>query len=162
MKTIQKSGRPTEEEIDRIAELLKTKNYNSTQIAQLVGRGRNSIMGLVWRIPRLKAIGLPKGPTTRKLPTVKKTKSVKLVKKEKPAPVVIENRPPLLSELKPFHCRFPLWNHNEKPTMDRMLFCGEPRVDNTAYCKAHGKLCLTASIKKTQTNYAYPAKHSVT
>ena len=47
-------------------------------------------------------------------------------------------------------CRFPLWGDGESPTH---RYCGDPvigRDDNvaSAYCKEHGKICWTGTMRK--------------
>lgn len=42
---------------------------------------------------------------------------------------------------KPKTCRFPLWDHTEKPTQE---FCSKPvRDGNTSYCAAHHARCYS-------------------
>ena len=41
-------------------------------------------------------------------------------------------------DLQPHHCRWPLWAHNERPSIDS-LFCGRPKIGGS-YCRKHAKL----------------------
>jgi len=147
---ISRTGSATEEEINKIAEMMLTKNFTSKQIAEAVSRTRNSVMGIIWRTPRLKEIGLPnlpvKGMNGKKAETEVKPKPVLKYK-----PVIIKEEPEMegitLVRLKEFHCKFPMWAHHEQPG-DKGLFCGEAKLPNSVYCDKHHKLCVNVPFVK--------------
>ena len=123
--------------ISQIETLLLTRQYSAKQIGRLLGRSKGSIMGYIWRTPRLKEIGLPNPPA---LPRKAKYQS-------KPDFVgsidsIVEEGPLPLVQLKEMHCRFPLWSHFPGPDEPR-LFCAEIKSLGNAYCEKHHKLCTT-------------------
>ena len=137
MSLFTRGSKPTEEEIEKIAEMMRTKLYTGKQIAEALGRSRNSIMGLIWRTPMLKAIGLPNPP-----PFPHKIKP-----KEPPKPQPVMMGPRTLLELGVFHCKFPLWAHDAKPGMEG-LFCAQARLPDSPYCEKHHTLCCTPTNRQ--------------
>jgi hypothetical protein len=140
MSLVTRGSKPTEEEIEKIAKMMRTKQFSGKQIAEALGRSRNSIMGLIWRTPMLKAIGLPNpAPFPKKAEPEKRPES---------QPVIVGPR--TLLELGVFHCKFPLWAHDAKPGQDG-LFCAQARLADSPYCEKHYKLCCTPAIRQVKT-----------
>lgn len=137
MSLVTRGSKPTEEEINKIAEMMKTRKFSGKQIAEAMGRSRNSIMGLIWRTPMLKAIGLPNNP-----PLFVKAKPVEL-----PKPEPVKTGPRTLLELTQFHCKFPLWAHHERPGM-KGLFCAQAKLQDSPYCEKHHTLCCTPTNRQ--------------
>jgi hypothetical protein len=141
-------GKPTEEEIDEIAKLMLTRKYSGKQIAEIVGRSKGSIMGIIWRTPRLKEIGLPNDFMIKRIAKARE-REARLVNGEKHAAaesVIIGPRN--LMQLKEIHCKFPMWAHEERPQCEDMLFCSEARLPDSPYCAKHHKLCVSAPHTK--------------
>jgi len=138
MNLTVRGPKASDEEINRIEELLLTKKYSGKQIGELMGRSKGSVMGIIWRTPKLKAIGFPNPPGFKK-------KRLPAAKKFVPEPVVQIGPRPLL-QLREGQCKFPMWAHNVKPAVEDMLFCSDAQIANSSYCDKHYKLCNPAPV----------------
>jgi hypothetical protein len=66
----------------------------------------------------------------------------------KPRPAVPEGAVTILA-LRDSHCRYPLWNDNDRPPIEQRFYCGE-RIDPTAiYCEAHAERCFVGILRDT-------------
>lgn len=127
-----RTGKPTQEELDKLKALMITRQYSSTQLASIMGRTKGSIMGIIWRTPELNQIGLP-----YKFKPGAKRKSKKIIIKQE----LIMEGPVTMLQLRDSHCRFPMWGHDEIVGATG-LFCAKPRLGNSSYCEAHHRLCI--------------------
>jgi hypothetical protein len=132
---------------------------SASKIGELMGRGRNSIIGkarrlklppIIGRGPSRSATRNPKGPRKIRMRVVKEPKA------PKPKPViarrvVVEEPTSLdltLTQLEAFQCR---WATNDGGPF---LFCGHPVEGHTPYCAHH----LTRSVIAEPTQRAKPSR----
>lgn len=132
---------------NRLAELLVAGLPASKIAAHFEGASRNSVIGVVYRDKRLKAIGLsgratrqPAKPTTatRVSPTVIRRIKSPVRVKPRPAPkpdlVAPASLDLLLHELGNEQCKWPV---NDPPKGEAYLFCGHQRDETGPYCPYH-------------------------
>ena len=135
-------GKPTDEEIDKIEAMLLTRQYSGTAIAKALGRTRNSIVGIIWRTPRLHAIGLP-GTVPEPLAKGAEKRYASAERRRRWAPQR-EDPPLTLVWLKPNQCKYPLQGEGADT-----LFCGAARTPESSYCKIHKALCIGQTRRLT-------------
>ena len=138
-------GKPTQDEIDRIEQLLLTRQHSAKAIAEKLGRTRNSIVGVVWRTPRLHAIGWP-GAIPEPLAKGAEKRYASAERRQRWAPQRAGDppRPLTLVWLQPNHCKYPLQGEGENT-----LFCGAARTPESSYCAKHRALCVTQPKRLT-------------
>jgi len=133
-------GKPTEEEIAKIEAMLLSRQYSAKAIAEALGRTRNSIVGIIWRTPRLHAIGLPGTlPPALAKGAEKRYASAERRLRWTPQRPGDPPRPLTLVWLKPSQCKYPLSGEGENT-----LFCGEARSGESSYCDKHRQLCIAS------------------
>jgi hypothetical protein len=137
--------KPTEEELDQIEALLLTRQYSAKAIAEKLGRTRNSIVGVVWRTPRLHAIGLP-GTVPEPLAKGAEKRYASAERRIRWAPQRVGDppRPLTLVWLQKNQCRYPTSGEGENT-----LFCGQARINDSSYCAKHYAACHTQTRRQT-------------
>ena len=129
--------KPTQDEIDQIEQLLLTRQYSAKAIADIMGRTRNSIVGIIWRTPRLHAIGLPGSvPAPLAKGAEKRYASAERRLRWAPQRVGDPPRPLTLVWLQPSQCKFVV----EGSGADS-IFCGAVRQGDSSYCASHFARC---------------------
>jgi hypothetical protein len=138
-------GKPTDEEIDKIEQLLLTRQYSGKAIADIMGRTRNSIVGIIWRTPRLHAIGLP-GTVPAPLAKGAEKRYASAERRIRWAPQRVGDppRPLTLVWLQKNQCRYPTSGEGENT-----LFCGQARDGESSYCPRHRQLCVASTRRLT-------------
>jgi len=138
-------GKPTDEEIDRIEAMLLSRRYSGAAIAKALGRTRNSIVGIIWRTPRLHAIGLPGTvPVPLAKGAEKRYASAERRLRWQPQRAGDPPRPLTLIWLERNQCRYPTAGEGENT-----LFCGQTRDGESSYCEKHRALCITQTRRLT-------------
>jgi len=138
-------GKPTQDEIDQIEKLLLTRQHSAKAIADMLGRTRNSIVGIIWRTPHLHAIGLPGSvPAPLAKGAEKRYATAERRLRWAPQRVGDHPRPLTLVRLQPSHCKYPLSGEGAD-----MLFCGAARTPESSYCAKHRALCVTQTRRLT-------------
>jgi hypothetical protein len=138
-------GAPTPEEINKIEAMLLSRQYSGAAIAKALGRTRNSIVGIIWRTPRLHAIGLPgtlpaplaKGAATRYASAERRLRW-------EPQRAGDPSPPLTLVWLQKTQCRYPTSGEGENT-----LFCGAVRDGESSYCNKHRQLCVASTRRLT-------------
>jgi hypothetical protein len=130
-------GAPTPEEIDRIEKMLLTRRYSGKAIADALGRTRNSIVGIVWRTPRLHAIGLP-GTVPEPLAKGAEKRYASAERRLRWAPQRIGDppRPLTLVWLERNQCKYIVEGAGAAS-----IFCGAVRQGESSYCASHYARC---------------------
>jgi len=130
-------GKPTDEEIDRIEQLLLTRQYSGKAIAEKLGRTRNSIVGIIWRTPRLHAIGLP-GTVPAPLAKGAEKRYASAERRLRWAPRRPGDPPPPLTLvwLERTQCKYIVGGEGADS-----IFCGAPRLGESSYCDKHDAAC---------------------
>ena len=135
-------GKPTDEEIALIEKLLLSRQYSGAAIAKALGRTRNSIVGIIWRTPRLHAIGLPGTlPAPLAKGAEKRYASAERRLRWEPKRAW---EPLTLVRLQKHQCRYPLRGDGAN-----MEFCGAARQDESSYCEKHRLLCVASTRRLT-------------
>jgi len=129
-------GAPTPEEIDKIEQLLLTRQYSGKAIADIMGRTRNSIVGIIWRTPRLHAIGLP-GTVPAPLAKGAEKRYASAERRLRWTPRR-DWEPLTLIRLQKTQCKYPTEGEGENT-----LFCGAVRQGESSYCEKHHLLCVS-------------------
>lgn len=144
----------------KVAELLR-QGLSTAKIAPLVGRSRNSVLGIIHRHPELKPVAASKPhamsiKASRKQGGIKGGKPAKILPQNLVAkkaarakdPVFVERAVPLpvlrmvpLVDLQPGECRYP---HGD-PRSEDFGFCGAP-VRSGSWCRHHRRLVYTPAI----------------
>jgi GcrA cell cycle regulator len=114
---------------------------SASKIGEVVGKTRNAVIGKVHRLkltPRQRTSSVKHDkPRTRS----RKARPPTLPTRPLPtSPTVVSEYPVSLMELRPRHCRFPLWNATEHTG----LFCGDPATVGP-YCQEHARACFTSN-----------------
>jgi hypothetical protein len=128
--------------LDRIAELW-AKGVITREIGERLDIPKNSICRIVYDARKAGDARFP----ARQLRPVPKTPKPKLVmgppmprRKQSPQP---EPKPravhPLIYELRPHECRYPVSAHDVG--RDAHRFCAKPQAAGSAYCAEHHALC---------------------
>jgi hypothetical protein len=140
-------GAPTPEEIDKIEQLLLSRQYSGAAIAKALGRTRNSIVGIIWRTPRLHAIGLPGAvPAPLAKGAEKRYASAERRLRWQPQRAW---EPLTLVRLQKHQCKYIV----EGDGADS-IFCGAARQGESSYCEKHRLLCVSTP-RMTQNRKAY-------
>jgi hypothetical protein len=135
-------GAPTPEEIDKIEQLLLTRQYSGKAIADIMGRTRNSIVGIIWRTPRLHALGLP---GTVPAPLAKGAEKRYASAERRLRWVPRRDWEPLtLVRLQKTQCKYPLSGEGADT-----LFCGRVRDGESSYCATHKAICVASTRRLT-------------
>ena len=133
----------TPEDKNRVAAML-VDGFSAGQIAARLGDvTRNAVIGVVFRDPELKKIGLQgrvRLPSTSAAPPIeavrrnqpKRPAQPRFVTRPEPAAPTSLNLP--LADLTPGQCK---WPTNDVPKGGRFLFCGHARADGSPYCAYH-------------------------
>lgn len=144
----------TSERVAELKRLWTDEGLSASQIARMFGHGvsRNSILSKVHRLNLAERAqdntktGKARTATfkQRRAPGTPKAPSLPV---HEPEPEI--THPLHMMDLGPDHCRWPLWNHEEEPTM---LFCGRGRRLG-AYClwharKAYGSQSAVSEVKE--------------
>jgi hypothetical protein len=138
-------GKPTEEEIAKIEAMLLSRRYSGAAIAKALGRTRNSIVGIIWRTPRLHAIGLPGSvPEPLAKGAEKRYASAERRLRWQPQRPGDPPRPLTLVRLERTQCKYPVGGEGENT-----LFCGAVRLGESSYCDKHYALCHTQPRRLT-------------
>jgi hypothetical protein len=138
-------GAPTPEEINKIEAMLLSRQYSGAAIAKALGRTRNSIVGIIWRNPRLHAIGLP-GSLPAPLAKGAEKRYASAERRLRWAPQRAGDPPPPLTLvwLQKTQCKYPLSGEGENT-----LFCGRARDGESSYCPTHKALCIASTKRLT-------------
>jgi hypothetical protein len=138
-------GKPTDEEINKIEAMLLSRQYSGAAIAKALGRTRNSIVGIIWRTPRLHAIGLP-GTVPEPLAKGAEKRYASAERRLRWAPQRAGDPPPPLTLvwLQKNQCRYPFSGEGENT-----LFCGAARSGESSYCEKHRALCVASPRRLT-------------
>jgi hypothetical protein len=138
-------GKPSEEEIALIEKMLLTRQYSGKAIAEALGRTRNSIVGIIWRSPRLHAIGLPGAlPAPLAKGAEKRYASAERRLRWKPQRVGDPPRPLTLIRLQKNQCRYIVEGEGAAS-----LFCGAAQQGDSSYCASHHSACHTQTRRLT-------------
>jgi len=129
-------------------EILKLWNEgkSGSEIAQILGITRNSVIGVSYRARKNGIISYkkPKEKKAKKVPKKTKVKeNIEPIAEEIPEVVVVEDNSCSMEELKYYSCRFIV----SGDTYETVRYCGE-RIHTSSYCLHHYKICY------------YPAKMS--
>jgi len=137
-------GKPTDEEIDKIEQLLLTRKYSGKAIADIMGRTRNSIVGIIWRCPRLHAIGLP-GSVPAPLAKGAEKRYASAERRLRWAPQRVGDPPPPLTlvRLQKHQCKYIVENEGANS-----IFCGAARQGESSYCPKHYAACHTQTRRQ--------------
>lgn len=128
--------------LDQIAELW-AKGVLTKEIGERLGIPKNSVCRLAFVARRNGDARFP----ARQLRPVAKTPKPKLImrppmprRKRPPHPEPKPRAmPPLIYELKPRECRYPVSAHDV--ARDEHRFCAAPQAVGSAYCAEHHELC---------------------
>jgi len=135
-------GKPTDEEIDLIEKLLLTRQYSGKAIAEKLGRTRNSIVGIIWRTPRLHAIGLP-GTVPAPLAQGAEKRYASAERRLRWEPRR-DWEPLTLVRLQKHQCKFIVSGDGADS-----IFCGAARQGESSYCPKHYAACHTQTRRMT-------------
>lgn len=111
--------------------------YTSYELAELMGRSRNAIIGRVHRlgIDRTKKPTIKKGlkpkATSKPRVFVQRNKEIGVAPKE--IGVAPYEQPRTFAQLEQWHCKWPVGDPKEA----NFYFCGAPRKDDLPYCSYH-------------------------
>jgi hypothetical protein len=132
--------KPTADEVDQIEALLLTKQWSGKQIAELLGRSRNSVVGIIWRTPHLKEIGLPneQPEALRKITEARRASSERRMRWAPPheRPDYVKPGPRTLLNLRRDDCKYVVDGEGVGA-----LFCAEPKTGDGPYCLKHYRVC---------------------
>jgi hypothetical protein len=138
-------GKPTDEEIAKIEAMLLSKQYSGAAIAKALGRTRNSIVGIIWRTPRLHAIGLPGAvPEPLAKGAEKRYASAERRLRWTPQRAGDPPRPLTLVWLERNQCKFIVGNEGANS-----IFCGAAQQNDSSYCASHHARCHVQAKRMT-------------
>jgi hypothetical protein len=135
-------GAPTPEEIDKIEAMLLSRQYSGAAIAKALGRTRNSIVGIIWRTPRLHAIGLP-GTLPAPLAKGAEKRYASAERRLRWTPKR-DWEPLTLVRLQKHQCKFIVEGDGAGS-----IFCGAARQGESSYCPKHYAACHAQTRRLT-------------
>src|SRR5262245_8560862 len=133
-----------DEDILRLAALLRLRRYRVTDLATIMNRAPGQVSGMVWRHPLLKSIGLLPPLECTKRTLDRRARRERIIemnggKLDYGTRVLPKPRP--LIRLESWCCRFPMWGHYDRPEPEEMLFCAQIKEADSSYCRKHKEMC---------------------
>jgi GcrA cell cycle regulator len=128
----------TTQRTDLLRQHWNAKLLSASQIARILGMTRNAVIGKAHRLeleqrnPVDTSRIIDRRAKQRAQPRLRIRPM--MIEQHKPPPLEPPpSNPVALFDLKPEHCRWPLWNDD----VAEKLFCGAVKADGSAYCSYH-------------------------